>query len=135
MDLSSPPQLATIGIGLGAVDFELGTLAHNEYVRLIVETGFLGLLSMFFLYRGLYRITINGYRSAPDGYERDMMLAFLCVFWSRLVLAVSDNVIIFPVLEWYFWSFAAMIVVMSGAYRHAAPAERESEGIVRPLAA
>jgi O-antigen ligase len=135
IELASPAQLATIGRGLGTVEFELETLAHNEYVRLIVETGALGLLAMFFLYRGLYRITIQGYRASPEGYERDMMLAFLCVFWSRLVIAVSDNVIIFPVLEWYFWSFAAMIVVMSGAYRHSPTPERESEGVPRPLPA
>ena len=33
-------------------------------------------------------------------------------------IASRDNVIAFPVLEWYFWSFAAVIAVMSGAYNH-----------------
>jgi O-antigen ligase len=135
IELASPVQLATVGHGLGTVEFELETLAHNEYVRLIVETGFLGLLAVFFVYRGLYQIAVKGYRTLPEGYERDMMLAFLCVFWSRLVIAVSDNVIIFPVLEWYFWSFAAMIVVMSGAYHHVRAQEREPEAVAPPLPA
>lgn len=118
IQLASPAQLATIGRGLGTVDFELGTLAHNEYVRLIVETGALGLLAVLLLYQHLYRLAMKGYREAPPGYERDLMLAFLMAFASRTVIAMSDNIIIFPVLEWYFWSFAAVIVVMSGAYRH-----------------
>jgi hypothetical protein len=36
---------------------------------------------------------------------------------ARMVSALADNILIFPVLEWYFWAFAGVIVVMSGAYR------------------
>jgi hypothetical protein len=38
-------------------------------------------------------------------------------FTARAVTAFADNILIFPVLEWYFWSFAGLIVVTSGAYR------------------
>ena len=117
IDVASPPQLITIGAGLGAVDVTLGNFAHNEYVRLLVETGALGLLATIILYKQLFQVTLNGYRTAKTPWERDLMLAMIMALSSRVVIAASDNLIAFPVLEWYFWSFAGVIVVMSGAYR------------------
>jgi hypothetical protein len=65
----------------------------------------------------LLRIAIRGYREAATPFERDLMLAFLMAFTARAVTAFADNILVFPVLEWYFWSFAGLIVVTSGAYR------------------
>ena len=75
---------------------------------------------MVILYKQLFDITVKGYRSAKGKYDRDLMLAFLLVFISRLVIAASDNVLSLVVLEWYFWGFAAIIVVESGAYNRLA---------------
>ena len=44
------------------------------------------------------------------------MLAFMTVFLSRIVMSGGDNLLVITVLEWYFWAFAAVIVVESGAY-------------------
>jgi len=115
--VASPPQLITTGAGLRAVDVELGALTHNEYIRLLAETGVPGLLAVLFLYKGLLAIALNGYRSAESRYKRDLFLAFLMALAARLVSAFADNILIFPVLEWYFWAFAGVIVVMSGAYQ------------------
>jgi len=110
IDVASPVQLVTIGAGLGAVDVELGEFTHNEYVRLLVETGALGLAATLILYRGLVVAGLRGYRRATTPFERDLMLAFLMVVISRAVIAAADNVIVFPVLEWYFWGFAGVVV-------------------------
>jgi O-antigen ligase len=116
--IASPAQIATTGAGLAAVDVDLGLNAHNEYLRLLVETGIGGLIAMIILYRSLLGIALRGYREAPTPYQRDLMLAFLMVWAARVVIGLTDNIII-VVLEWYFWAFAAIVVGMSGAYRPA----------------
>lgn len=117
LEVASPPQLLTTGAGLRAVDVQLGALSHNEYIRLLAETGVPGLLAVLLLYKGLLGIGIRGYREARTPYERDLMLAFLMAFAARAVTALADNILIFPVLEWYFWSLAGIAVVTSGAYQ------------------
>lgn len=126
--IPSPPQLATVGAGLSAVDVTFGVPTHNEYVRLLVETGALGALAVFVLYRRLFFLTLKAYRNAASSYQRDLALAFMAVFISRLVMAASDNILDIVVIEWYFWAFAALIVVDSGAYRRGRPAQPAPEG-------
>ena len=124
---ASPVKIATIGAGLRDVDVTLGQFTHNEYVRLLVETGVLGLIATVVLYKQLLDITIAGYRNEKRPYERDLMLAFLLVLVSRLVIAASDNILVLVVLEWYFWAFAAIVVVESGAYDRARFAHLDDE--------
>jgi cation transport ATPase len=117
LEVASPAQIATIGAGLRSVDARLGEFTHNEYIRLLTETGIAGLAAVLVMNIALLRIAMRGYREAATPFERDLMLAFLMAFAARAVTAFSDNILIFPVLEWYFWSFAGLIVVTSGAYR------------------
>ena len=61
------------------------------------------------------------------------MLAFLMAFASRVVIAISDNILIFPVLEWYFWGFAAVVVVrMATVVRGGWDRQRGRGGTERP---
>jgi O-antigen ligase len=117
LQVASPLQLVTTGAGLRAVDVQLGALSHNEYIRLFAETGVWGLLAVLLLYKGLLGIALKGYREAKTPFRRDLMLAFIMALSARMVSALADNILIFPVLEWYFWAFAGVVVVMSGAYR------------------
>lgn len=125
---ASPIKIVTIGAGLRSVDVTLGQFTHNEYVRLLVETGVLGLIATVVLYRRLFDITVKGYREEKDPYKRDLMLAFLLVLVSRFVIAASDNILVLVVLEWYFWAFAAIIVVETGAYDRSRLARLDDEG-------
>lgn len=131
MEVASPLELVTTGAGLRAVDVQLGALSHNEYIRLLAETGIWGLLAVLMLYKGLLGIALKGHREAESPFRRDLMLAFIMVLAARMVTALADNILIFPVLEWYFWAFAGVIVVMSGAYQRrpalldAAPSDAE----------
>jgi O-antigen ligase len=126
--VASPSKLLTVGAGLGAVDVTLGNLTHNEYVRLLVETGLAGLIATIVVYRSLFRIAMKGYREAASSYERDLMLAFLMVFAARVVIAASDNIIIYPALEWYFWAFAAVVVGSTGSYERRRLGQRAQHG-------
>jgi len=114
--IPSPPELVTAGAGLRAVVVTAGEYTHNEYLRLLAETGLIGLTLTLVMYASLFNITRRGYAEADTPFKRDLMLAFLMVFLSRAVMAGADNLLVITVLEWYFWAFAAVIVVESGAY-------------------
>jgi O-antigen ligase len=91
-------------------------LSHNEYLRLLVEAGVVGLTLTAIVYWSLFRYTLRGYKEADSPYKRDLMLAFMMVLVSRLVMVGGDNLLAITVIEWYFWAFAGVIVVESGAY-------------------
>lgn len=114
--IPNPVEFVTVGAGLRSVVVTLDEYTHNEYVRLVVETGLIGFGTTLVLYLSLFNITRRGFQGARTPYERDLMLAFMMVFFSRLVMSGADNLLIITVLEWYFWAFAAVIVVESGAY-------------------
>ena len=124
LHVASPLKIATIGAGLGAVDFYLGNVTHQDYLRLLIETGVFGLAAMIALYTGLFKIALKAYREADTPYARDLMLAFFMVLAARLVIMAADNIIIIVVLEWYFWAFAGIVVVESGVVPARAAARR-----------
>ena len=134
--IASPPRLATVGAGFSAVEVTLGARTHNEYVRLLVESGLFGFVAIAVLYRRLFFLTLKAYRESVTPYQRDLALAFMAVFISRLVMASADNILDIVVIEWYFWAFAAVIVVESGAYDRFArlrDGEHRLEPATRPV--
>ena len=107
IEVASPSRLMTIGAGLGAVDVELGEFTHNEYVRLLVETGAIDWQPTYCC-KGTIRCWLGtGIDPRRSPFKRDLMFAFLMTLISRAVIAAADNVIVFPVLEWYFWGLPA----------------------------
>jgi putative inorganic carbon (HCO3(-)) transporter len=133
--IASPARLVTIGEGFDAVSVRTGNLTHNEYIRLLVETGLAGLITMIVLYRNLFLMALAAYRKAATPFDRDLMLAFLMTFAARVIIALSDNILVYPVLEWYFWAFAALVVATSGIYRPARIGRRPLETPVERQAA
>ena len=105
-----------MGAGLHAIQTDLGELSHNEYLRILVEAGVVGLTLTIIMYLSLFKYALRGFRDADSPYKRDLMLAFMMVWCSRIVMVGADNLLAITVIEWYFWAFAAVIVVESGAY-------------------
>lgn len=127
IETPSLPEVLTVGAGLRSVDIIHGEFTHNEYVRLLAETGLLGLAATVVLYLSLFRITRDGVASADSPFKRDLMLAFMMTFIARVIMSGGDNLLAITVLEWYFWAFAAVVVVESGAYDRFARARENEE--------
>jgi O-antigen ligase len=127
LQVANPVELVTVGAGLRAVDVQTGALAHNEYIRLLAETGLPGLIAVLWLYKSLLGIALTGYRQAPTPFRRDLMLAFIMALLARMVSALADNILIYPALEWYFWAFAGVVVIVAGAADKSAVAQGAEE--------
>ena len=117
LGVASTPQLATVGAGLGAVQTVLEEPTHNEYLRLLVETGVVGLVAAVSLYGRLWRLARDARHNAEHAFERDVLLAFMVAFIARAAIALSDNVIVHPALDWYFWAAAGFVVATGGSSR------------------
>lgn len=98
------------GIGLRGIELEDedAAAAHNDYVRLYVETGIVGLLAYLWLFVALYREAIRTYRRAPPGVGRGLAVAFLATLTGIVILSMAANVVSQLVILWY---FAAVIVL------------------------
>ena len=102
------PTTLPLGAGLGAVEYVLGNQAHNDYLRIWVELGLVGSAAYLWLWGSLIKGAITNLRGAKTSLDRYLILAFLAMFGGRLVMSLTDNLLIQPVLEWYFWGLAAV---------------------------
>jgi O-antigen ligase len=104
------------GLGLDSVELLTGNAAHNDYVRLWIETGVLGIAAFAWLYVSAVRLGLQAVRARLPGYGSALAAAFVAVLVARLVMMLTDNLTVHPVLEWYLWALAALIVAvkMSG---------------------
>jgi O-antigen ligase len=97
-----------LGLGLGAVETLAGHPAHNEYVRIWVETGLTGSIAYLMLYSALARRALSNYRRARSSVNRNLILAFLAAGAAWFVIAFTDNLLNVLALQWYFWALAAL---------------------------
>jgi O-antigen ligase len=109
------------GLGMFAIDmglFEAGDVAgqasapviaaHNDYLRVLVETGAIG----FMLYFGTFVLFIRrGWKmwKESDALEpRVISKAFVAVCLGQLVAYAAENMFGQPSLQFYFWSLAGV---------------------------
>lgn len=97
------------GIGLDMTQFVTveGNVPHNDFVRMYVETGWIGLLALLALicvlavtaYRSVRWSTIDLHRSVGAGFVGSLA--------AIIVVMIGGNVISTVVLLWYFFALAA----------------------------
>ncbi|MBI4320992.1 MAG: O-antigen ligase family protein [Chloroflexi bacterium] len=112
-----------VGAGLGTIRKANEMDAHNDYLRLFVETGAIGLLSYLVVLATLVNAAWRAWRNAADSLSRDIAVAFLAVYVAYVVMSFADNIVLNPELQWYFWSQAAVVLVIAneGSRRVAGP--------------
>jgi O-antigen ligase len=102
-----------IGVGLGTFRYYniWGTVPHNEYLRLISEIGFLGLISFIIVMSNVVIWLYIKYRSLPKGsYFAHTLGAVLVSVIAYLILAITDNPVGLPEVSWYLWALLALAV-------------------------
>jgi len=91
--------------GLYAGSYE----AHNDYLRLAIELGLIGLT----VYILLILITLNKiikiYKKLEDKNLKIFCLCFLCLFISLFIVSFTENILRNTIVQWLLWSFIALI--------------------------
>jgi putative inorganic carbon (hco3(-)) transporter len=109
LELNDDPLL---GSGLTAVRVE-GSEAkepHNDFIRVYVETGLLGLAAYLWFLWAAAKVALDGIRRTRDGFLRGVAIGFAGIITTYVVLSLVSNVITQLALLWYVGAFAAAAV-------------------------
>jgi putative inorganic carbon (HCO3(-)) transporter len=105
---------ALFGHGLGSFYyFSQGWAAHNDYLRLAFETGLVGLVLYLCSVLSIGFFVLRRIRGEVDPLSRVLSVAFCGLVAGFLVASAVENVVMMPVLQWYFWALAGLAVSLS----------------------
>jgi putative inorganic carbon (hco3(-)) transporter len=100
------------GIGLKEVEArgEDEAQPHNDFVRVFVETGLVGLTAYLWFVVALLATARRSLRRTFSGIDRGVAVGFAGVVAAFLALSIVSNIISQLVLHWYFAAIAACAV-------------------------
>ncbi len=106
------------GQGLGTFEEEAlkrrgpysGSLeAHNDYLRITVELGIIGLISYLLLILVFLGNIIILYKKTTDESFKTFCLGFLTLFISLFLISFGENILRNTIVQWCFWLWAGVI--------------------------
>jgi len=83
--------------------------AHNDYLRLLVETGIVGLSGYIILLFSLVKLGIKAKRETTDNYKNFISAGFVCFLGAYVLMSFSDNLFNHGGIQWYFWAYAGVV--------------------------
>ncbi|MBN1850169.1 MAG: O-antigen ligase family protein [Deltaproteobacteria bacterium] len=83
-----------------------------QYIRIITETGFLGLVTYFFLMATIFRQTYEIFKSSSAHFQRGLSMGFLAAFIGLLFHAIGANTFIIVRIMEPFWFITAMVILL-----------------------
>jgi len=89
-----------------------GKVIDNQYTRVMIETGFLGLFAFLWLLVTLFRLSIKTYRQVQDTFSKGLSLGFICGFMALLVQSLGAAVFILIRVMEPFWFLAALVLTL-----------------------
>ena len=81
-----------------------------QYMRVITETGFLGLVSFLFLITTMFRRTYGIFKSTTDPLEEGIAIGFLAGFTGLIFHGVGANTFIIVRIMEPFWFMTAIVI-------------------------
>jgi O-antigen ligase len=104
-----------VGNGLGSfsVFAEQGLgyfyLPHNDYVRILVDTGVVGLFSYLAALYGLARGSLRAYLTQTDELFKLLALVMMAVIATYLLGGLTENLFRAGTTQAYFWTLAGLV--------------------------
>jgi O-antigen ligase len=83
--------------------------AHNDYLRILVETGIIGFILYFGTLILLFKSAWQLWRCSDDPVASAIGRAFVAVCAGQLAAYAADNLFGMPALQFYFWSLAGIV--------------------------
>ncbi|HNS52178.1 MAG TPA: O-antigen ligase family protein [Anaerolineae bacterium] len=112
--LAWPPSV--LGQGVGTAHLLVNQLLpkvdsppHNDYLKALIEMGWLGLLTFVAWLLALLRHAWKAYRSALDRVASWRALSLMAVVLAGMVISLADNYHGYTAVQWYLWAIAALV--------------------------
>lgn len=125
-----------LGSGLGSfstfVEEGMGYfyLPHNDYMRVMVDMGIIGLICYLAIWLNLARGAIRAYRMIDEKYIKVLALVLLAVVVNYLVSSATENLFRQAIMQTYLWTLAGIV---AAAARVAFAEKQEEEPVPEQL--
>jgi len=96
------------GIGPDTYQLLYRYYPHNDYLRLLIETGVVGLLAYIYVYLSIMKDALKTLFKTQKGVLKELTLAVLAVSVAYLLVSVSDNLSRSPSVTVYFYALAGV---------------------------
>jgi len=96
-------------LGFGVTGYRF---VDAQYIRVITETGFIGLFTFFLLISTIIRQTYGVFKKTTDDYYQGLSMGFLAGFFGLLVHAIGANTFIIVRIMEPFWFLAGMVIMI-----------------------
>lgn len=112
------------GQGLGFIreTTEQGKEAHNDFVRVLVETGLAGLVLFVWAVARLTVAAVKATRRPATRLRSAVRVAFAGTMVAYVLMSLTSNLISQPAVQWYFWSIMALAIAPTD------PTDPDAEG-------
>ncbi|HBI16551.1 MAG TPA: hypothetical protein DDY52_00110 [Candidatus Moranbacteria bacterium] len=76
---------------------------HNDYLKILIENGILGLAAYCFIVLSLLSNLIKGYMKANSIFNKNFFLLLIGISFALYFMSFADNVFRNTALQWVFW--------------------------------
>jgi hypothetical protein len=127
--LQDLPKHPVLGYGISGYDF-----IDAQYPKVLIETGFLGLIAFFYLIYSIFKMAINHMNEVKTPYFKGIAIGFIAGYIGLLFHAIGANTFIIVRIMEPFWFFAGIIAVLPALERQSVTQSQEKTPQVRKLA-
>lgn len=104
-------EFPILGYGLGLARFlEPFTIeAHNDYVRVLVENGLVGLFIFLIFYFFQFYYLLKSYIYSMNLAKKKFLLSLIAILFASLVGMLTDNILNHTTFFFYWWAIFSLI--------------------------
>lgn len=96
-------------LGYGVTGYRF---VDSQFVRVLAETGLVGMITFFILLYSIYSNALRAYRSSVDSLFRGLSLGYLAGFFAMLTHSIGANTFIIVRIMEPFWFLTAMVIMI-----------------------
>ncbi|MCK4986659.1 MAG: O-antigen ligase family protein, partial [Desulfobacterales bacterium] len=127
--LQDLPKHPVLGYGITGYQF-----IDAQYPKVLIETGFLGLIAFFYLLYSIFKMAINHMNEVKTPYFKGLAIGFIAGYIGLLFHAIGANTFIIVRIMEPFWFFAGIIAVLPSLERQSVTQPQENRSKIRRLA-
>jgi hypothetical protein len=123
------PKHPALGYGITGYQF-----IDAQYPKVLIETGFIGLIAFFYLLYSIFKMAINHMNAVKTPYFKGLAIGFVAGFMGLLFHAIGSNTFIIVRIMEPFWFFAGIIAVLPALERQSVTQPQENGSKIRRFA-